>query len=353
LSAHPTGEIAPGYRIPGIVKGGWQLAGGHGEVDAEAAIADMRRFVDAGITCFDCADIYTGVEEMIGRFLARYRSQAGSGAAAEVRVHTKLVPDLADLARLSRADVERIVDRSRARLGMDTLDMVQLAWWDYEIPGWVEAALHLVELRRRGKLRLIGATNFDTPRLRELLEAGVPVVAHQVQYSPVDRRPERGMLELCRERGVALLCYGSLLGGLLSDRYLGASEPVEPFENRSLRKYALVVREFGGWVRFQTLLRALRGVADRHRASIARVALRWTLDQPGVAAAIVGARHARHLEDVGAALRLSLAPGDHAAIQAAVEGAPGPEGDCFGLERVKGGPHARIMRYDLNRETAG
>ena len=344
-------EIAPGYAISRIVKGGWQLAGGHGPVHAEAAIADMRRFADAGITTFDCADIYTGVEALIGRFLSRYRREAGAAAAAAVKVHTKLVPDREDLARLRRADVERSVDRSRARLGLDTLDMVQLAWWDYDVPGWVDAALHLVELQRRGKLRLIGATNFDTPRLAELLDAGVPLAAHQVQYSPVDRRPERGMLELCRERGVALLCYGSLLGGLLSDRYLGGSEPEEPFENRSLRKYALMIREFGGWERHQALLRALREVADRHGASIARVGLRWVLDRPGVAAAIVGARHARHLEDVVAALSLALDDADRARIQAAVEGAPGPGGDCFGLERVAGGPHAAIMRYDLNRES--
>lgn len=343
-------EIAPGHAVSRIVKGGWQLAGGHGAVDDEAAIADMRRFVEAGVTTFDCADIYTGVEKLIGRFLARYRTEAGAAAADRVKVHTKLVPDLDALARLSAGDVERIVDRSRRRLGLDTLDMVQLAWWDYDVPGWVDAGLHLVELQRRGKLRLIGATNFDTPRLRELLEAGVPVVAHQVQYSPVDRRPERGMLELCRERGVALLVYGALLGGLLSDRHLGAPEPREPFENRSLRKYALIVGEFGGWARFQGLLRALRAVADRHEATVARVGLRWTLDRPGVTAAIVGARHARHVDDLTAALALRLDERDRGEIEAALDGAPGPAGDCFGLERVKGGPHARIMRYDLNRE---
>jgi aryl-alcohol dehydrogenase-like predicted oxidoreductase len=266
-------------------------------------------------------------------------------------VHTKLVPDLDALAHLRGADVERTVDRSLKRIGVEVLDMVQLAWWDYGVPGWIEAGLHLVELQRRGKLRLIGATNFDTPRLRELLDAGVPVVAHQIQYSPVDRRPEAGMLELCRERGVALFCYGSLLGGLLSDRYLGAPEPTEPFENRSLRKYALIVSEFGGWARFQALLRALRQVADRHGASLARVGLRWVLDRPGVAAAIVGARHARHLEDVRAALSLALDAEDQARIAATLEDAPGPTGDCFGLERVKGGPHATIMRYDLDRES--
>ena len=57
-----TVELAPGYRIPRIVRGGWQLAGGHGEVDRERAVRDIAAFVDAGLNTFDCADIYTGVE---------------------------------------------------------------------------------------------------------------------------------------------------------------------------------------------------------------------------------------------------------------------------------------------------
>ena len=86
-------QLRPGYSISRIIKGGWQLAGGHGAFDRRQAIADMTRFFDAGITTFDCADIYTGVEEMIGEFIADLRSQRGGDAADQVQVHTKLVPD--------------------------------------------------------------------------------------------------------------------------------------------------------------------------------------------------------------------------------------------------------------------
>ena len=61
-------ELAPGYSISRIIKGGWHLAGGHGIIDPDQAVRDMAGFVEAGITTFDCADIYTGVEELIGRF---------------------------------------------------------------------------------------------------------------------------------------------------------------------------------------------------------------------------------------------------------------------------------------------
>ncbi len=82
------------------------LAGGHGAVDPDAAIDDMVAFADAGITTFDCADIYTGVEEMIGRFRLRYRDLRGQEALDRIRVHTKFVPDLAVLPTISKAYVE-------------------------------------------------------------------------------------------------------------------------------------------------------------------------------------------------------------------------------------------------------
>jgi aryl-alcohol dehydrogenase-like predicted oxidoreductase len=96
----------------------------------------MRLFVEAGITTFDCADIYTGVEELIGAFLADYRP--GTGGRPEVQVHTKYVPDLRSLGSLRKADVEGAIDRSLRRLRVDRLDLVQFHWWDYSVPGWIE-----------------------------------------------------------------------------------------------------------------------------------------------------------------------------------------------------------------------
>jgi len=339
-------ELAPGYSISRIVKGGWQLAGGHGAVDEAAAMDDMDRFVDAGVTTFDCADIYTGVEALIGHWLARRRSAARPAA---VQVHTKYVPDLDRLPTHSRADVARGVDRSLARLGVDALDLVQLHWWDYDVPGYVDAALWLDELRRAGKVRHVGLTNFDRARVEEIGRAGVPVVSHQVQYSVMDRRPAGAMAAACAARGVGLLCYGALAGGFLSERWLGAAPPAEPLENRSLVKYRLVIDEFGGWDRFQALLTALHEVAARHGVGLGAVALRWVLDQPGVAGVMVGARHAGHLDQIRAADALVLDAEDRAAIARVQAAAAGPAGEVYALERMTGGPHAAVMRYTLNR----
>lgn len=334
--------------IPRLIKGGWQLAGGHGAVDEAAAIADMFTFAEAGITAVDCADIYTGVEAMIGRFLAAWRAKYGADAPT-IRVHTKCVPDLDLLPTLSRADLERTIDRSLRRLGVERLDLVQFHWWDYAVGDPLAAALHLDAMRREGKIRELGVTNFDVPHLRAMLDAGVPVVAHQLQCSLLDRRALGAMREICEARGVKLLAYGSLAGGFLHERWLGAAPPAEPLENRSLVKYRLIIEEWGGWEPFQALLRALHTVAERHGTSIGAVALRWVLDQPTVAAAIVGARDAKHLAATLAALNVTLSDAERAELSAALGAGAGPSGDVYALEREKGGRHAAIMRYGLNR----
>lgn len=345
----PRASLAPGYTISRLLKGGWQLAGGHGPVEMDAAVADMRAFVEAGITTFDCADIYTGVEALIGEFLRRLRADAGGAAARRVQVHTKCVPDLDQLPTLSRNDIEAIVDRSLARLGVDALDLVQLHWWDYNVPGWVEAAGWLEDLRKAGKLRHLGLTNFNVDRVREIAGAGLPVVSHQVQYSVLDRRPARGMTTACGAHGIGLLAYGALAGGFLSERWLGQPAPPEPLENRSLVKYRLIIEEYGGWAAYQGLLHALDAVARKHRTTIGAVAIRWVLDQPGVTGVIVGARHARHLPETVAAASLALDEKDRTRIARAQESATGPAGDVYDLERIPGGRHAAIMRYNLHK----
>lgn len=339
----PRITVAPGYDISRIVKGGWQLAGGHGAVDAATALEDMARFVDAGITTFDCADIYTGVEALIGRFLAG----RGSGATP-VQVHTKYVPDRSTLATCGDAEVAAAVDRSLTRLGVERLDLVQFHWWDYDMPRWRDVAEALTRQRQAGKIRHIGLTNFDTPHVEALVAAGVPVVSHQVQYSLLDVRPAARMAPACAARGIQLLCYGALAGGFFAEHWIDRPEPPFPHANRSRTKYHLIIEEFSGWARFQALLRALAAIARRHDASIGAVAIRWVLDRPQVGAAIVGATSARHLADTLRAASLVLDDDDRAAIDAAIGPRTGPAGDVYALERVKDGRHAGIMRYELN-----
>jgi aryl-alcohol dehydrogenase-like predicted oxidoreductase len=307
----------------------------------------MAAFVEAGITTFDCADIYTGVEELIGEFRRAYPE-----LAARVQVNTKFVPDYEKLARVSPEYVEQIIDRSRARLGLDALDLVQFHWWDTGMPGYVEVALELKRLQEVGKIKHIGLTNFNTARMQEMVEAGVPVVSNQVQYSVLDHRPEKAMQTYCAENDIALLCYGSLAGGFLSERWLNQPEPTGPFDNRSLTKYKLIIEDFGGWALFQELLHTLQEVGNRHGANLSQIAVAWVLQQKAVGAAIVGATSTRHLQQNLQIAAIRLSEDDLAAIAAVCNQRIGPGGDVFDLERDKTGRHGRIMKYNLNEGRA-
>ncbi len=341
-------SLAPGHEISRLIRGGWQLAGGHGPVDLAGLNTGFLAYFDAGITTLDCADIYTGVEAMIGDFRRHLANHRGADALARLKIHTKFVPDLSLLNNLSARDVETIIDRSRARLGMDRLDLVQFHWWDYGQGDPIAAVQQLQALQRAGKIAHVAGTNFDAAHLAAFAGAGVPLTSIQVQYSLLDRRPAGAFTATAAASGTGLICYGALAGGFLSDRWLGQPDPAETLTNRSLIKYRLIIDECGGWDAFQALLATLAGIAAVHAVPISAVAARWVLDQPGVAAIIIGARDASHLPDTLAIGALRLSAADHAAIAAVLP--PGPQGDVYALERDRTGRHGRIMKYELNKD---
>lgn len=128
-------------------------------------------------------------------------------------------------------------------------------------------------------------------------------VSFQVQYSLIDQRPAAKMEAVCLSHGIQLLTYGTLAGGLLSERYLGKAEPTSRVElnTASLSKYKKVIDGWGRWGLFQELLVVLDSVAQGHSCSIANVATRYILDRPAVAGVIVGCRlgvaGAEHIKD--------------------------------------------------------
>jgi aryl-alcohol dehydrogenase-like predicted oxidoreductase len=141
-------------------------------------------------------------------------------------------------------------------------------------------------------------------------------------------------------------------GGFLSDKWIGQPEPKSPLENRSLTKYKLIIDDFGGWDLFQELMMILRRIADRHRVDIATIASRWMLDQPMVAAVIVGARNRQHLEANARITSINLGVEDQAEIAAVLARRTGPQGDTFVLERDRNGRHGSIMKYNLNKQAS-
>ena len=271
-----------------ILNGMWQVSGGHGPIDPAAAVKDMFPYVDEGFTTWDLADHYGPAEDLIGEFRRQLTAARGPEAWESVQAFTKWVTRPGPM---TRGVVEQAVDVSLRRMDIDRLDLLQFHWWEYQDESYLDALSHLSDLRDEGKIRHVALTNFDTERLKRIAGHGIKIVSNQVQFSLIDRRPEVEMAQFCLDQGIHLLAYGTLCGGLLSDRYLGAPEPSRAALNTaSLSKYKQMVDAWGGWELFQELLGALRSVADTHQVNIANVAVRYVLDRPAVAGAIVGVR---------------------------------------------------------------
>ena len=203
-------------------------------------------------------------------------------------------------------------------MSVEKIALLQFHWWDYADSRYLDAVDCIAELADEGRISHLGLTNFDTSHMEEICERS-PIATNQIQYSVLDTRPGRLMAPACKRHGVWLLCYGVLLGGFLSESYLGAPEPARfQLNTASLLKYKGMIDAWGRWQLFQELLTALDAIARRHGVSIANVATRYVLDRPAVGAVIIGARLgiAEHIHDNLHAFEFELARDDLDCIKA-------------------------------------
>ena len=271
-------QLTPDLSICRILNGMWQVSGAHGSIEPGRAIAEMFTYHDAGFTSWDLADHYGPAEDFIGAFRVELAARRGEKPLASIQAFTKWVPRP---ARMTRQVVEENVKVSLTRMGVDSLDLLQFHWWEYGDRNYLEALKYLSELCDEGKIKHLALTNFDTEHLQIVADHGIEIVSNQVQYSLVDRRPEVRMAAFCEASGVTLLTYGTLCGGLLSEKYLGRPEPRRSELNTaSLMKYRHMIEAWGGWKLFQELLTTLKDVADKHAISLANVGVRLYFGPP-------------------------------------------------------------------------
>jgi aryl-alcohol dehydrogenase-like predicted oxidoreductase/enamine deaminase RidA (YjgF/YER057c/UK114 family) len=314
--------LAPGLEISRVVTGLWQVADmerGGTLLDPVQGAAHLAEYAAAGFDSFDMADHYGSAEIIAGTLLA---SPQGAG----VRAFTKWCPPPGPMtAAVVRDGVLRALDR----LQVSRIDLMQFHWWTFEHPGYLDAMLELARLREEGLIAHLGLTNFDTAHLRVLLKQGLPIASNQVCLSLLDRRATEAMTALCLAHGVRLLAYGTLAGGFLSERWLGADEPAA-VDDWSKMKYGRFIAAVGGWAALQGVLRAAKQVAERHGVSLANVATRWVLEQPAVAAVIVGARlgEREHRADNLKLFDFALDDADRALLDEAFAGTRRIPGDC-------------------------
>lgn len=327
-------RLANGYTFNRVINGCWQLSAEHnlqGKTDVDDALQGFHELVEHGFTIFDCADIYTGVEEIIGRFVNELKA-TGHYQEEDIQVHTKFVPDKSMLSKVDRKYVERIIDRSLQRMHREAIDLVQFHWWDFNVAGMMDTAFELARLQKKGKIRNIGMCNMDTERLKQMVDAGINVVSNQAQYSLFDRRPERSLLKYSAAHNIYTFAYGTLAGGFLSEKYLG-KEYDRP-ETRSQVKYMQIIEDSLGWDGLQKLLPLLKEIAATHQVSIANVVTQYILNQPGVGAVMIGTRSSRHVADNLRTLEFELSADEMQAIREFIAQYPTPAGECYELERT-------------------
>ncbi|KAH9998899.1 NADP-dependent oxidoreductase domain-containing protein [Xylariaceae sp. FL0662B] len=311
--------------IPRMVSGLWQLAGGHDQnMDIITAAKAIAPLIDAGLDCFDMADHYGDAELVIGKF----RSESSRNLTA----FTKWCPPKRGVKTFEQA--AQAVDRALERMGQDHITLLQYHIWDYSDDTYWHNLMHLRTLQSQGKIKHIGLTNVDAAHLELLIDSGFTIAANQVSCSVIDCRLVRGRLSsVSTKHNVGVLAYGTLLGGFLTEKWLGKPDPADTEDlNWSLRKYLRFIKAAGGWDVFQGVLRALAEVAQKHGVPISAVATRYVLDIPSITAVIVGTRLSPESEKYNErnllAFSLTLSEDDYALIHAAQEALSDIPGDC-------------------------
>jgi aryl-alcohol dehydrogenase-like predicted oxidoreductase len=309
-------QFTPDLKICRILNGMWQVSGGHGRINPKTAIESMFQYVDSGFTTWDLADHYGPAEDFIGEFRRQLIATRGEEAVNNIQAFTKWVPRP---GKMTKKLVEENIDISLRRMNVKSLDLMQFHWWEYRDHNYLDALQYMVELQNEGKIKHLALTNFDTEHLQIITAAGIKIVSNQVQFSLVDRRPQVNMVKFCQEHDIKLFTYGTICGGLLSEKYLQKPEPKGlEINTTSLRKYKQMIDNWGGWGLFQELLNTLKTIADKHQVSIANVAVNYILNQPAVGGVIVGARLgiAEHLSDNARVFSFNLDAEDMGKIDA-------------------------------------
>ncbi|MFW9949027.1 MAG: aldo/keto reductase, partial [Candidatus Thorarchaeota archaeon] len=267
--------LTPNLKICRIINGMWQVSGAHGYITKDEAIKSMNFHVENGFTSWDLADHYGPAEDFVKIFREQRLREQKEASLEDLKFFTKWVPRP---QKITRGIVNEAIDISRKRMGMESIDMLQFHWWEYQDKNYLKAIAFLDDLREEGIIANLGLTNFDAQHTEEFLKMGINIVSNQVQYSLIDRRPEKLMTSLCKKYNIKILAYGTLCGGLLSEKYLNQPEPLgDQLYTASLYKYKNMIDRWGNWKLFQELLQTLKKIASKYKVTIPNVAIRYVL----------------------------------------------------------------------------
>lgn len=305
--------------------GGWMWGG----AEESESIAAIRASVDHGATTIDTAAVYgQGYgEEVVGKAIKGIRDRVqiatkcgmrwdaeagGAGGCDPWQTEDRLGKPI-EIRRNSRPEsIVYELEQSLKRLGTDFIDLYQIHWPDTSTP--VEDSMAtLVKLKDQGKIRAIGVSNYNAEWIRKASDAA-PVASLQPPYSLIQRKIEPEILPLCRERNIGVIVYSPLERGLLTGS-VGPDRTFPPGDHRASHRFFTVENR----KRVKKALDAIQPIANAHNANLAQVVINWTIQEPGITAALVGARNAEQAADNAKAMDFTLNPEERGLIRSVFE----------------------------------
>ncbi len=297
------------------------------ETDEAGSHAQLDAFVEAGGNLVDTADVYThgAAEEIIGRWFASRPRHVTDQVVLATKGRFPMGEAANDVG-LTRRHLQRALDASLRRLGVDCVDLYQVHSWDPHTP--LEETLSTLDsFVRAGKVRYLGLSNYTGWQVQKAVATSqahgweVPATL-QPQYNLLTREPEWEILPSCLDAGLGLLPWSPLAGGWLTGKYRPDERPqgatrLGDDPDRAMQGYDRRSAQQRTW----DVIEAVRKVADRRGATMPQVALAWLVDRPGVSSVILGARTNEQLEDNLGAADLRLEPDELALLDEA--SAPG------------------------------
>ena len=313
-------------KLPVVCFGAWAIGGWMwGGTDDDAAVRAIHAAVDNGITCIDTAPAY-GMghsEAVVGKAIADRRDRVILATKCGLRwdvTDGQFYFDTVDNSNAPkkfyknlRPDSVRLeCENSLRRLKTDYIDLYQCHWPDPTTS--IEDTMgELLALQREGKIRAIGVSNFTVEMMQECLSCG-RIESDQPRYSALDRKIEDSILPFCRENQIGVLAYSPIEQGMLS----GKVGPDREFnEGDQRRNKPLFSRE--NRVKVLEMLESLRPIGEAHNATFSQLFIAWTVSQPGLTAALVGARNEAQVIENAAAGDIVLSETETSTIRDAVE----------------------------------
>ena len=313
-------------KVSPVIFGAWAIGGWMwGGTEEKESIAAIRASVDAGANTIDTAAVY-GMgysEELVGRAIKGIRDKVVIATKCGMRWDTAEGTDPWQqkdnqgrdivIRKNSRRDsIIHECELSLKRLGVETIDLYQIHWPDVSTP--VEESMKaMTQLNEQGKIRAIGVSNYDAKWLSDAMKVA-PLASDQPPYSLIQRKIEKEILPFCRQHNIGVIVYSPLERGLLA----GAVSPDRKFppgDHRAGHKYFTVENR----KRVLAALEKIKPIAQRHGASLAQLAINWTVHEPGITAALVGARNAEQATHNAQAMQFKLTDDERAQIRAAFD----------------------------------